>query len=196
MDYVVVVPVYKETPSTEEKYALLQLRRLAIRNIVLVCPSNLNTMQYQNLLPGVLISPFDSIHFQNLHQYNRLVSSISFYKRFADSYQYLLMYQLDAFLFDDRIEYFCNLGYDYYGAPWKDGVASPLFLFNRKLLKSWGPRFYVGNGGLSLRKLSSTIDLLIRKKNHVSHELFLEDLFLATGELTILFFELAQKILR
>jgi hypothetical protein len=177
MSYVVAVPAYKEIPSLEERYALLQLRRLAIKNITLVCPVNLDVSNYQLLFPGIAIARFDSIHFQDLHHYNRLVSSVFFYQYFANDYQWLLMHQLDAFLLEDRIDYFCDLGYDYYGAPWRDGVDSPLFLFNRRLLKRWGSRFYVGNGGFSLRNISKTIHLLARKRNHITHQLFLEDMF-------------------
>jgi hypothetical protein len=132
---------------------------------------------YQLLFPEIAIARFDSIHFQDLHHYNRLVSSVFFYQYFANDYQWLLMHQLDAFLLEDRINYFCELGYDYYGAPWKEGVDSPLFLFNRRLLKRWGSRFYVGNGGFSLRNISKTIHLLARKRNHITHQLFLEDMF-------------------
>jgi hypothetical protein len=177
MSYVVVVPAYKEIPSPEERYSLLQLRRLAIKNVTLICPYNLNVSAYQLLFPEIVIVRFDSIHFHDLHHYNRLVSSVFFYQHFSNDYQWLLINQLDAFLLDDRINYFCKLGYDYYGAPWKGGVDSPLFLFNRRLLKRWGSRFYVGNGGFSLRNIDNTINLLVRKNNHISHHLFSEDLF-------------------
>ena len=177
MSYVVVVPAYKEIPSLEERYALLQLRRLAIKNVTLVCPVTLDVSNYQILFPEIAIARFDSIHFHDLHHYNRLVSSAFFYQHFANDYQWLLMHQLDAFLLDNRIDYFCGLGYDYYGAPWRDGIDSPLFLFNRRLLKRWGSRFYVGNGGFSLRHIHNTINLLERKHHHISHCLFLEDLF-------------------
>ena len=135
------------------------------------------------MFPEIAIVRFDSIHFHYLHHYNRLVSSVFLYQHFANDYQWLLINQLDAFLLDDRIDYFCKLGYDYYGAPWKEGADSPLFLFNRRLLKRWGSRFYVGNGGFSLRQIHNTINLLIRKRNHISHHLLSEDLFFGIGEL-------------
>ena len=35
-------------------------------------------------------------------------------------YQYMLIYQLDAFVFEDKLDYFCELGYDYIGIPVPD----------------------------------------------------------------------------
>lgn len=42
--------------------------------------------------------------------------SAEFYDRFA-AYEYVLIYQLDAFVFADRLAEFCQMGYDYIGAP-------------------------------------------------------------------------------
>jgi len=42
--------------------------------------------------------------------------SPAFYDAFK-AFDYILIYQLDAFVFRDELEYFCSLGYDYIGAP-------------------------------------------------------------------------------
>ena len=76
---------------------------------------------------------------------------------------------------------FCHEGYDYYGAPWKVGFPQYRFLFNRWAIQTNKKRFYVGNGGLSLRKIASTLDLLARKEAHISKTFFMEDAFLAIG---------------
>jgi hypothetical protein len=177
MANVVVVPTYQSTVSDEGRYALLQLRKLNIKNVTLVCPKQLDVDAYRLLLPDILVERFDAAHFQSLLTYNRLVSSVDFYQRFAERFDWLLMHQLDAFLLDDRIDHFTELGYSYFGAPWKDGVESPFFFLNRRIVKKWGARFYVGNGGFSLRNISKTIHLLARKRNHITHQLFLEDIF-------------------
>lgn len=39
-----------------------------------------------------------------------------FYRRFG-KYKYMLIYQLDAFVFSDKLLDFCEMGYDYIGAP-------------------------------------------------------------------------------
>jgi hypothetical protein len=105
------------------------------------------------------------------------VISPAFYEPFAKDYEYLLIYQLDAFLLSNRVIEFCDLGYDYYGAPWIKGFSQLRFLFNRWPIRLGTRRFHVGNGGLSLRKISSTLDLLKRKEGHVSKSFYMEDAF-------------------
>ena len=175
--YVTVIPAYQTNLTQAERYALLQLGRLEINNPTLVCPFHLDVTEYQLLLPNLQVERFDDAHFSSLAHYNRFVASPLFYKRFVDQYQWMLMHQLDAFLLENKVQYFISLGYDYFGAPWKVGFENPLFLFNRPILKKLFPRFHVGNGGLSLRNIPRTIDLLLRKKNHESHNYFLEDAF-------------------
>lgn len=175
--YVTVIPVYQTKLTENERYALLQLRRLEVENLTLVCPNHLDVTQYKLLLPNLKVERFDAIHFSSVLQYSRFVASPLFYQRFVDQYQWMLMHQLDAFLLENKVQFFISLGYDYFGAPWKTGFENPLFLFNRPILKNLFPRFYVGNGGLSLRNIPRTLDLLLRKKNHESLNYFLEDVF-------------------
>lgn len=95
---------------------------------------------------------FDDRYFQDTATYSELLLSSAFYQRFSD-YDYMLVYQLDAFAFSDRLDEFCAMGYDYIGAPyyrwqayWKDIDCS------------------IGNGGFSLRKIDSTLRVLARKE--------------------------------
>jgi hypothetical protein len=67
-----------------------------------------------------------------------------FYQRFL-KYDYILLYQLDAYVFSDQLHFWCNKNYDYIGAPWlciENSTKKP---------KIAG----VGNGGFSLRKTST-----------------------------------------
>lgn len=177
ISYLTVIPAYQTDLTANERYALLQLRRLKVDNITLVCPNHLDPIQYKLLLPNLRVERFDDIHFSSLAQYSRFVSSPLFYQRFIDQHQWMLIHQLDAFLLENKIQFFISLGYDYYGAPWKSGFENPLFIFNRRILKKLFPRFHVGNGGLSLRNIPRTLDLLLRKQHHASNNYFLEDAF-------------------
>lgn len=94
-----------------------------------------------------------------------------FYEQFA-KYSYMLIYQLDAFVFSDRLLEFCRLDYDYIGAP-----------VPRYLWRGVGGR--VGNGGFSLRKITSIIRVLRQKKKIVAAAggqelLAVEDVFFAS----------------
>ncbi|MVM35208.1 hypothetical protein GO755_34615 [Spirosoma sp. HMF4905] len=55
---------------------------------------------------------------------------------------------MDAFVFRDELMEWCRKGYDYIGAPWLEGwsMATPT-----------SPFIGVGNGGFSLRKISSLL---------------------------------------
>ena len=175
--YITVIPAYQTNLTENERYALLQLRRLKLENPTLVCPNHLDITQYELLLPDLRVERFDAVHFSSLAQYSRFVASPLFYQRFIDQYEWMLMHQLDAFLLENKVQFFTSLGYDYFGAPWKIGFENPLFLFNRPIFKNFFPRIHVGNGGLSLRNIPQTLDLLLRKKTHASHNYFLEDAF-------------------
>lgn len=162
--YVTIIPAYQPGLTEDERYGLLQLRRLKVKNLTLVCPIQLDTTEFEKLLPGLLMERFDTIHFSSINTYSRFVASPVFYRRFSDRYEWMLMHQLDAFLLENRVSFFTSLGYDYFGAPWKTGFENPLFLFDRPVLKNLFARFHVGNGGLSLRHIPHTLDLLLRKK--------------------------------
>ncbi len=175
--YVTTVPVYKAIPSQTEALSLMQLKALQVQNVTLVCPSGLNLSAYLKLWPELKVEYFDPKHFLSVQTYNDLVISPDFYTPFAQDYEYLLIYQLDAFLLSNSIEAFCDLAYDYYGAPWITGFPQYHFLFNRWPIRLNSRRFHVGNGGLSLRKIASSLDLLKRTAGHVSKTFFMEDAF-------------------
>ena len=80
----------------------------------------------------------------------------NFYQRFR-RFEYILIYQLDAFVFSDRLEEFCRLGYDYIGAPWPLGDGNK---HNEELVVEGNHFLTVGNGGFSLRRVQACIDAL------------------------------------
>ena len=94
--------------------------------------------------------------FLDIKGYSRLLLTKDFYRRFTDC-EYILIHQLDVFLFEDRLLEFCDMGYDYIGAP------CPKFDFTWHLIEA-----QVGNGGLSLRKVSSCLNLIEKHKRLLS----------------------------
>jgi len=85
-----------------------------------------------------------------LMAYNKLKMSRFFYKLFSE-FDFLLTYELDAFIFKDDLQYWCSKGYDYIGAPWFEGLDNPVA--NAKLIG-------VGNSGFSLRNIDSVQSVL------------------------------------
>lgn len=108
---------------------------------------------------------FDRSYFASIAAYSALMLSSEFYRRFS-SYRYVLIHQLDAFVFRDELSDWCSRGYDYIGAPWvgedwphKAGTLQGLPFWTRSRLFRLWPRLEhrVGNGGFSLRKVSSML---------------------------------------
>ena len=171
---VVAIPVYKESLEWWEKVSLVQVQRvLGQYDICFFAPQSLH-IPYAG--KGIRVERFDDACFRDRDAYSRLMLSTDFYERFSD-YEYLLLYQLDAFVFSDRLAAFCAMGYDYIGAPVKRYDAN---------WKDFG--CFVGNGGLSLRKISSTLRVLqqkerifaMRPKNWKENRFLIwEDLFFA-----------------
>lgn len=145
-DVVIVVPIYKAEMNITEKISFQQLFRvLTDYNIVFVSPQRMKSFCDKQHYNTVF---FDDRFFKSTATYSELLISEDFYSLFAN-YKYMLIYQLDAYVFRDELLDFCNLGYDYIGAP-----------VPRKL-GEWGTvRARVGNGGLSLRKISSVRRIL------------------------------------
>lgn len=145
----VVIPLYKEIPSESE---ILSLERafsiFRDRKIILICPGNLNLKNYRQYKAEVL--RFPSGYFKSQNTYNRLLLKKEFYERFS-SFDYILIYQTDAYVFSDDLTYWCNKNFDYIGAPWT---------VDHKPDASLGFVSETGNGGFSLRKVSSFIRIL------------------------------------
>ena len=167
----VVVPVYKPRLEGRElrsfKHNAEVLKRYPM---VLLAPEGLNVEELLKEVPEcevVRVTP-DWLGRNGVDGYNRMMLSKEFYALFDDS-EYILICQTDAWIFSDRLEEWCDYGYDYVGAPWPKRRVYNLpiikqFLWLRRKLLGGGDRILrqdyfgrVGNGGLSLRRVSSMI---------------------------------------
>ena len=166
----VVIPFYKPTLTYLEEIAFRQcLKILSDYPIIAIKPNSLETGQIANFDTLDAVEIFDNHFFDNVQSYNELMLSSTFYQRFLD-YEFILIHQLDAFVFRNELSAWCDAGFDYIGAPWlkRDEDSGLLDAFKTKLKT----RFYtyfnlqkyglpsdrqfdnvVGNGGFSLRKV-------------------------------------------
>jgi hypothetical protein len=165
----VVMPVYKATPSPAEILSIQRcLEVLAAHDLVLVVPQALQTGFYEELSAGrVRIERFADHYFEGIAGYNQLVMAGEFYARFQ-AYEYMLLYQLDAYIFRDDLAQWCAKGYDYVAPPWMDDEFVKRYWTSNSRIGNWLGRLgvapkTVGNGGFSLRKIRKcrvTISLL------------------------------------
>lgn len=165
----VVIPIYKLVLNRLEEISLQQALKVFLQyDIIIIAPEKL---WIQNENSYYCIERFPDKYFRSVETYNDLMLSVFFYERFL-SYEYILIYQLDAFVFSDKLAYFTRQGYDYIGAPWLYGT----FQYIDKSHCIW----YVGNGGLSLRKVTSFIRILNEKKPLENDKILNEDMFFST----------------
>lgn len=154
---VVVIPVVRPFLEEAEKVSLSRcLEVLGSWPIVLLSPADLDLTAIQHFCGDRASEQrFDPGYFKSIADYNRLMISARFYEAFAD-YDYMLLYQLDAYVFEDRLAEWCARGYDYVGAPalhqgferLPQGEAA-------QYAKALDSHRVVFNGGLSLRKISA-----------------------------------------
>lgn len=172
----VIIPVYKEYLTPLEEISFRQIcKMLSAYPLIIVHPQKLDPSFLIDYQPSILFETFDDRYFDGLSGYNRMMLSIEFYQRFAN-YKYILIAQLDSFIFKNNLNDFCQHNYDYIGAPWiKKWIYHTLpvacFVNCKKALykvlgKPCSQQLYgkIGNGGLSLRKVQSHITALEQHK--------------------------------
>ena len=153
----IVVPIYKpfESLGQEERISLHQLYRvMRDHEIILIGPVGFDFSLYkahaESFGVGVHVKTFGADFFIGIDGYNKLLLSRQFYRAFLQ-FEYILIYQTDAYVFKDDLDFWCKQGYDYIGAPWFDGYG----------YATEGGKFIgVGNGGFSLRKVKSYLKVM------------------------------------
>lgn len=177
---VIIIPVFKKALSRTEILSLENcISVLGEFPIALVAPYDLNIEYYIEIFAGraFTVERFENLFFTNIGGYNKLMLNPKFYKRFLP-YRFLLIHQLDAFIFKNELDYWCSLNYDYIGAPtpphfnksneiqFLAGYSRFLTILNR-VFGSELRVSNVGNGGLSLRKTKSCYWLLFFLKSRI-----------------------------
>lgn len=191
----VVIPAYKTELSVTDRISLQAVaRNLGSYPVILVVPKDIDVANIKEILPNAEIESFNNDYFAGIAGYNRLMMSEEFYSRFSN-YGYILVYQLDAYVFSDQLREWCDKGYDYIGAPWLVRPIYKYFPLNvgsrikhglRKFLgkpdltvTNWA----VGNGGFSLRRVESHLRAVkqlsdvVDRYLKVRHHIFNEDVF-------------------
>ena len=140
----IVIPYYKEQVTPDEQISLHHLLYFfSNHDLYMVAPRGLNAN-----LSSFRTKFFDPNYFLNTSTYSRLLLTPEFYRSF-DTYEFMLIYQLDCLVFSDQISLWLDSSYDYIGAPWFNDPQYAERGFAR-----------VGNGGLSLRRVNSFLRVL------------------------------------
>jgi hypothetical protein len=147
----VIIPVHKPVVSADEAISLAACKaHLAGYDCFLIFPGGMDTSAYTALHAGLLLHPVNSDWLSSIEKYNKMKVSTSFYQLFA-KYEYMLTYELDAYIFNDGLDAAKAFAFDYIGAPFFEGywAAKP------------GAKFIKGcNSGFSVRNIKSCIAAL------------------------------------
>ncbi|NIJ56050.1 DUF5672 family protein [Dyadobacter arcticus] len=158
----VVIPIYQSHLTKNEEISLRQcMRVLGAYPVIVVKPKSLKLDFITGKYPSIALLSMDDAHFKSIDTYNKLLISIDFYRTFS-TYQYILLYQLDAYVFRDELLHWCQKGYDYVGAPSFHQTAFDALPAESKevFANALSNRRYVLNGGLSLRNVPAFIRYL------------------------------------
>lgn len=149
-DIVIVIPVYYNQFSYFEKISLQQtIKILSNYDMYFVIPHSLE-ISNDIVQPDIKIISVKDEYMSSIDNYSEMLCTEEFYELF-DNYDYMLIAQIDTFIFEDRLQYFCEKKYDYIGAPWPYTVR----VYDNKNV--YVPD--VGNGGLSLRNIKKHIEV-------------------------------------
>ncbi len=166
----IVIPIYKQKLSKFEEISLKQAIRVFNNyDKFFILPK---TLQFLFKVKDISNIIFEDKWFISSQTYSALLMNEEFYKAFTQ-YKYILIYQLDAFVFEDNLNFFCDLGYDYIGAPWISGL---IYYWNYKY-----NILHVGNGGFSLRNVDKCMNL-IKLRGYLFTEYINEDMFFSMGK--------------
>lgn len=184
----VLIPFYKKEISDYENISLQQCQKiLSSHDIIAIKPDDFILPEFSQSINFFKTVSFDPGFFKSIAGYNGLMLSADFYKAFLD-YEYVLIYQMDCFVFKDELNDWCDQNWDYIGAPWIKKTYHKNYLelqfakikryfstnFNR--LDNNEPNQYqldnkVGNGGFSLRRVQKFYDLCLVMQPVIDHYL-------------------------
>lgn len=151
MKVAVVIPVFKKSPDTEELLSLEYLRNnLPKHDKHFIAPKGLRVDMYS--LRNAKTHYFSENYFQSRDSYNKLLLQQIFYERFK-GYDFILIYQLDALVFSDKLLYWCKKNYSYIAAPWFNSLIAKLSYAKNSPISG-------GNGGFSLRSVPKSLEVL------------------------------------
>jgi hypothetical protein len=148
MRVVVLITVHQPSFTPLEEISLRQcFKVLGHYPIRLVCPEGMDTSAYRAVIPGIEVDHIPAFWQSSYANFTKLKIEPFLYRRY-EAYEYVLFYELDAFVFRDDLAAWCDKGLDYVGAPWFEGMVAA---------KENAPVHGVGNGGFSLRKVSAML---------------------------------------
>lgn len=146
-DVAIVIPYHKSELSADGQYSIRHLdAHLSEFPKFFALPEGINPP-----VSSFDVKYFDKKHFAGEKGYNQFLVKPNIYEAFSD-FTYILIYQTDVIVFSNRLLEFCEMGYDYIGAPLISNKLDP---------NTQEPIGFLGgaNGGFSLRKVNAFLKI-------------------------------------
>lgn len=145
----VILPIYNTRLSEIEFNSIKNnIEILRKWDHIIICPETM-TLEVENFLKNFKFNykliKLKDYYFDSVTSYDQMLRKKWFYELFKD-YSYILITQPDVVIFKDELEKWIKKNFDYIGAPWaiKNSIGEI--------------KYFVGNGGVSLRKIKSFLD--------------------------------------
>jgi hypothetical protein len=157
---IIVVPVYTSNPKQEELRAFKNnIITLKKHPICMLTFQECDLSKYDAIAREIGLELqkeyYHKDFFNSVATYNELCLSHHLYERFTD-YEYMLICQLDVWIFRDEIIEWCKRGFDYIGAPIYYPYSEKRYT---KIFRG------IGNGGLCLRRIAYCLLILASDKD-------------------------------
>lgn len=163
-DFCILISIYKKYDKEKDALQLINLRRL--NEIVKNKGYDVVCLTYSDEMYEYVANEFDMFNksyivdeatFKNVATYSLFFSTVNIWKELEKRYKYVYIVQDDVYVFNDQFKYWVDYC-ERYNISYCGG---PIVTMNA----SWGitqknPKPMVGNGGFSLRRLSTMSKLL------------------------------------
>lgn len=154
--HVTVIPAVVPNPSEAELDRLRLTEKNTPGQIVFLSPRGLDLSAYLGVVRRGRVLTLNESWFRSTSSYSQLMLQPSLYDRFSE-FDFMVICQLDAFLIAP-FPFSVMESIDWLGAPWLTSIRLRWNPFTRQLNPGRGfgltRRLFVGNGGLSVRRVS------------------------------------------
>ena len=153
----VIIPAHKSRLTVQEQISLQACsHQLKGHDCFLLYGAATSPQAYLDIFPQLILQPVPDTWLSSVQHYNNMKVNPAFYDLFSH-YEFMLTYELDAYIFHNDIDACHGFEYDFIGAPIFEGYlqAKPEAPFRRAL-----------NSGFSMRNISACREMLSKLQRY------------------------------
>ena len=186
---IIIIPLYKDYLYDYEEMSLKQCINVLSKNynILFINNESLDIYQLFNKYNinidnvknniGSINYIYNDYFFKSVDNFNNILCNMDLYNMLLENnYTYMLLYELDAFVFYDKLQYWIDKEYDYIGSfafdnynyeTDKDILSNNKEETNLNKDKQYTDNKYLMNGGIALFKIQYCIDVINDNHNSI-----------------------------